>query len=256
MRARIDLSEIEAQTKIRARYLRALENEEWQVLPGATFIKSFLRTYAEALGLDPKPLLEEYRRDNEGSSDGEPAPIVAPSRHPARPARPRREGGESEGIASSRGYRLAVGAIVVVIVVLVVALATHGSKKATHGRTTGSVARSGHRHVRKRAGSGVAKRASASSRRVTLSLKATAVVWVCLVDAQERKLIPGEELQPGQSSGPYTGTRFAMLLGNDDVTLTVDGKALTVPESSQAIGYEVSSSGARTLTAASEPSCT
>ena len=34
MRARIDVSEIEAQTKIRAKYLRALENEEWGLLPG------------------------------------------------------------------------------------------------------------------------------------------------------------------------------------------------------------------------------
>ena len=41
-------------TKIRAKYLRALENEEWGLLPGPTFVKSFLRTYAEALGLDGK----------------------------------------------------------------------------------------------------------------------------------------------------------------------------------------------------------
>jgi len=44
MRARIDVSEIEATTKIRAKYLRALENEEWGLLPGPTFVKSFLRT--------------------------------------------------------------------------------------------------------------------------------------------------------------------------------------------------------------------
>ena len=49
MRAHIDVSEIEAQTKIRAKYLRALENEEWGLLPGPTFVKSFLRTYAQAL---------------------------------------------------------------------------------------------------------------------------------------------------------------------------------------------------------------
>src|SRR5947209_2442078 len=54
MRQRIDISEIEAQTKIRAKYLRALENEEWDLLPGPTFVKSFLRTYAAALGLDAR----------------------------------------------------------------------------------------------------------------------------------------------------------------------------------------------------------
>ena len=38
MRARIDISELEAETKIRAKYLRALENEEWDLLPGRTYV--------------------------------------------------------------------------------------------------------------------------------------------------------------------------------------------------------------------------
>ena len=45
MRARIDISEVEAGTKIRAKYLRALENEEWDLLPGPVYVKSFLKTY-------------------------------------------------------------------------------------------------------------------------------------------------------------------------------------------------------------------
>src|ERR1035437_1621387 len=69
MRARIDVSEIEAQTKIRAKYLRALENEEWGLLPGPTFVKSFLRTYAQALGLDGKALVEEDRLHHERGSE-------------------------------------------------------------------------------------------------------------------------------------------------------------------------------------------
>src|SRR5215208_176882 len=62
MRRRIDISEVEAATKIRAKYLRALENEEWSLLPGPTFVKTFLRTYAEYLGLDARSLVEEYRQ--------------------------------------------------------------------------------------------------------------------------------------------------------------------------------------------------
>src|SRR3954447_15635946 len=61
MRRRIDMTEVEAATKIRAKYLRALENEEWDLLPGPTFVKTFLRTYAEYLDLDPRLLVEEYR---------------------------------------------------------------------------------------------------------------------------------------------------------------------------------------------------
>src|ERR671931_92280 len=60
MHARIDISEIESETKIRAKYLRALENEEWDLLPGPTYVKSFLRTYAEALGLDGRLLIALY----------------------------------------------------------------------------------------------------------------------------------------------------------------------------------------------------
>jgi len=75
MRARIDISEIEAETKIRAKYLRALENEEWDLLPGPTYVKSFLRTYADALGLDGKLLIEEYKLRHERLSEVELQPI-------------------------------------------------------------------------------------------------------------------------------------------------------------------------------------
>ena len=50
-RAGLDIADIEAETKIRAKYLRALEQEEWDQLPGSTYVRSFLRTYADVLGL-------------------------------------------------------------------------------------------------------------------------------------------------------------------------------------------------------------
>src|SRR3954470_9064967 len=84
MRARIDISEIESETKIRAKYLRALENEEWGLLPGPAYVRSFLRTYAEALGLDAKLLLEEYKLRHERPSDHDLMPIGAPRRRLGR----------------------------------------------------------------------------------------------------------------------------------------------------------------------------
>jgi cytoskeleton protein RodZ len=80
MRARIDISEIESETKIRAKYLRALENEEWDLLPGPTYVKSFLRTYADALGLDSRLLVEEYKLRHERLTDVELQPIAPPGR--------------------------------------------------------------------------------------------------------------------------------------------------------------------------------
>src|SRR3979411_2704200 len=85
MRAKIDVSEVEARTKIRAKYLRALENEEWGLLPGPTFVRSFLRTYADYLGLDSKLLVEEYRLRHEHPSELDLAPI-APNLGPQRRA--------------------------------------------------------------------------------------------------------------------------------------------------------------------------
>src|SRR3954464_6911481 len=69
MRQRLDISDVERRTKIRAKYLRALENEEFGMLPGPTFVKTFLRTYAEQLGLDPHVLVEEYRANYEGEDE-------------------------------------------------------------------------------------------------------------------------------------------------------------------------------------------
>src|ERR1700748_2926925 len=74
MRRRIDMTEVEAATKIRAKYLRALENEEWDLLPGPTFVKTFLRTYAEYLDLDPRLLVEEYRQRYERPSTRDVTP--------------------------------------------------------------------------------------------------------------------------------------------------------------------------------------
>src|SRR5919112_775824 len=76
MRARIDITEVETATKIRAKYLRALENEEWDLLPGPTFVKTFLRTYAQYLELDDKLLVEEYKQRFERPNAQDLAPLA------------------------------------------------------------------------------------------------------------------------------------------------------------------------------------
>jgi helix-turn-helix protein/uncharacterized protein DUF4115 len=56
----LDFPELEQITKIRPKYLRALEDERFDVLPAPTYVKGFLRSYAEALGLDGQPFVDEY----------------------------------------------------------------------------------------------------------------------------------------------------------------------------------------------------
>ena len=117
MRQGVDVSEVELSTKIRAKYIRALENEEWGLLPGPTFVKTFLRTYAEFLGLDAPLLVEDYKQQYEGYSDFDLVGITPPSR--PRERRPPRRHGPSRG--------LILGLVLLGIVALLVVLALIGT---------------------------------------------------------------------------------------------------------------------------------
>jgi hypothetical protein len=57
---KLELSQVEHDTRIRAKYLRALEDERFDVLPGPAYAKGFLRTYADHLGLEAQRFVEEY----------------------------------------------------------------------------------------------------------------------------------------------------------------------------------------------------
>src|SRR4051795_7890618 len=60
MRRGLDFAQAELATKVRGKYLRALEEEQFDLLPAQTYVKGFLRTYAEYLGLDGQLYVDEY----------------------------------------------------------------------------------------------------------------------------------------------------------------------------------------------------
>ncbi len=60
LRQGLEHAQVELATKIRAKYIRALEEEEFEILPGVTYIKGFMRSYAEFLGLDGQLYVDEY----------------------------------------------------------------------------------------------------------------------------------------------------------------------------------------------------
>src|SRR5947209_7378551 len=60
VRQGLDYPQVELATKIRAKYIRALEEEEFEVLPSGTYIKGFMRAYADFLGLDGQLYVDEY----------------------------------------------------------------------------------------------------------------------------------------------------------------------------------------------------
>src|SRR6266566_7880998 len=60
VRRGIELAQVAAETRIRTRYLQALEDERFELLPGSAYAKGFLRAYADYLGLDGQLFVDEY----------------------------------------------------------------------------------------------------------------------------------------------------------------------------------------------------
>jgi hypothetical protein len=109
LRQELDFPELEERTKIRPKYLRALEDERFEILPAPTYVRGFLRSYAEALGLDGQPFVDEYNSRFAVAEDD--APLRA-RRVPA-PARRDRERRESR-IAALALLAIAVATALVI----------------------------------------------------------------------------------------------------------------------------------------------
>ena len=248
MRARIDISELEAETKIRAKYLRALENEEWDLLPGPTYVKSFLRTYAEALGLDGRLLVEEFKLRYERLSDAELQPISPRSRAQRERDRRRRR------TAPGAGRDIAVAVVVLLIVGGLIALGRVGGDEGDGSTTPSPSTQTSARPAQTTTHAATPERKKPVRRNVTLTLVATAPVYVCL-RARDKVLIPAQTLTEGKKAGPFKAKRFTMTLGNNNVRMRVNGKLREVPASSGAIGYVVDRKGRRTLPAGKLPTC-
>ena len=96
----LDINDMEMRTKIRAKYLRALEAEHFDQLPGHTYIKGFLRTYADSLGMDGQLYVDEYNSRFVAGEEEQPvytrrAPLdgTPPPRERAARVAPRRDRG-------------------------------------------------------------------------------------------------------------------------------------------------------------------
>ena len=244
MRNRVDITEVEAGTKIRAKYLRALENEEWDLLPGPTFVKTFLRSYADYLGLDSRLLVEEYKQRFERPSTMELTPFAP------------RAGGR--GQRRERRRRPLLGPTLVILVVLVAllgslyALGTWGQDDSGGDGSPNTVENPTATPEKQ-----TKSKKPAAPRRVTLQIVPTGTVNVCLVDAKGRTLIDNQDLTAGKRTKRYRGTRFRVSFGNGQARLRVNGRTIDVPDRSTPVGYELRpGSRPRELPEARRPTCT
>jgi cytoskeleton protein RodZ len=232
MRRRIDIAEVETATKIRAKYLRALENEEWSLLPGTTFVKTFLRTYAEYLELDARALVEEYKQRYERPAHGELAPFGGSLGGPrSRPQRRRSR--------ASFGPALVVAAGVVIVLLALYLLGVSGSKNDDNGGGETPAALTTPTPTPKAKKKSKRKQQPAAPTRVRLQVEATGDVYVCLTDAGGRKLLDGATLHAGQVSKTFRSRRLHARFGNNAASMRVAGKRYSVARSTTPVDYDL-----------------
>jgi cytoskeletal protein RodZ len=95
----ISLNRISEETRISTRFLAAIENEEFHLLPGGIFNRGFVRAYAERVGLDPNQAVAEYDRL---------MAVQVPAEEPIQPV--------SNGKPHRRLYTVAIGGLILVII--------------------------------------------------------------------------------------------------------------------------------------------
>lgn len=186
--------QIEEATAIRTRYLRALEDEQFGVLPGPTYAKGFLRAYAEFLGLDGQLFIDEFNSRHHDPRRDLEQPIY--SRPRSQPQQRRRQRRESNLVMIALAAIVAVASMVFLASTFdnpqapPVAPPTSGTggstttQNTTTQQTTTTTHHTGHK---------------ASSNRFTVVLTVTGPCWV--------------DVHSGSAAGPAAVTTHGISLG-------------------------------------------
>jgi cytoskeleton protein RodZ len=268
MRARIDISEVEVGTKIRAKYLRALENEEWDLLPGPVYVRSFLKTYGDFLGLDSRLLVDEFKRRYERPSEHEVRAMATTARERDR----RRSSTAPSRVA---GALLTPRTVIVIALIVIVAalyvIGTQNGKSPSSGNNAIAPATNnkGSHHHRQHGTGGRTGTDTTTTNTVTtntrttpvlakvasLKLVPTAKVWICVENQAGKPLMSAGDYDVGQTLPTFHAKQLLVTLGNAGVTVTADGKPLspTALAGQSAIGLRITPTHVKPLSPA--PTC-
>jgi cytoskeleton protein RodZ len=239
----LELADVERQIRIRAEYLDAIEDERWEVLPGDPYNRGFLTSYAEFLGLDGQALVAEYRRAHPQA--GEPAPIpetMLPQRGVLR-----------RSPISPRAAAVLIGLLVAAALAVAAVVGLTGDS-GEGGNAAGRSARPNH-GGRSQTTTSANEPTKPHSSRVSVELRPTGTVWVCLIDDRGRALVDGETLTADQTRGPFKGPAFKATFGNGSVQLIVDGEPVAVRDAGEPAGYRIKPEGVSELGLAARPTC-
>jgi cytoskeleton protein RodZ len=236
----LDIRTVEERTKIRIKYLRALEAEDWELLPGPAYAKGFLRTYARSLSLDGDALVDEFRRQVEVADRptyGVGEPVL--ERHP-RPDGP--SNGSGLGIALGVAAALAAAGLVV----LGLTGGGDGERDRAERREARREARQERRRERRQERRRGRRENQAAGAPVALRLVADAAIHVCLVGDADRPLVDGQVL-PAGTEERFEARVFRLAFPSgydvDHFRLFVDGERERLPETVGAAAYRISAPG-------------
>jgi cytoskeleton protein RodZ len=229
----LSLRDVEDATKIRLRYLQALENDDFEMIPGPTFVKGFMRTYGAFLGLDADLLVNEYRSRYERAVEPQKVLTTRPQSLRTRSAR-------------RRPPSTLLVAIIAVLVILVLAWIGWGNKNGDKAEinpavttttstaggdassstatetTSGSVTTGGPATTIGSEGGKVKLVLSAATDRCFLTVKEG--------DANGATLYSGT-LDKGQSVTFSDKVRFWLNIGKPSaLQVTINGASVTVPD--------------------------
>ena len=209
----LDFPELEARTKVRAKYLRLLEEEQFEQLPAHTYIKGFLRTYADALGLDGQLYVDEY---NSRFVVGEEETHVRARRAPATTSRSRSRRRERR---ESRVVVVALAAIAVVTALVIAAWRFGGtSGTSVHGLTPAQ------------GGSTAVTTPAASRRRVVIrAVRGASYLEVRLRTSAGKPLFSGT-LAKGARQVFSAPRIWVSIASPRNVQMTVLGRRFTIPK--------------------------
>jgi hypothetical protein len=237
-----DLDDVEQATKIRTKYLAALEDERFDVLPGSSYAIPFLRTYAEHLGLDARMLVEEYRSRHGQAEADESGPFAAQpvgqqgERLPRDRRTPRGSGG--------RGPVVAIAVVAILGLLLVLGLTGESGDEgarppgedqaAQRGEASAKEARERRRAARRR------RERRAADGRVNLRVSPTEPTFVCVDQGAGRPPVYDGILTEGRT---FKGKRVRLNLGKTSARVTANGRRVRTGTGVQAVGFSFSPGG-------------
>jgi hypothetical protein len=191
--------EIELATKIRAKYIRALEEEDFTSIPGDAYIRGFLRTYAEYLGLDGDVYVDEYA-----------SRFITSWRDELPPRPERRRIRTRERPVQRRAVLLVLAGIVLVAILIFAAFEIPGSSTHLPGLET-------------------KQKHSASTRKLVLSGVGRGTYVEVRHNSRSGKLGLSGTVEPGETDS-IPGDRFYLLVRTPSgLHITLDGRAVALP---------------------------